>query len=453
MSKVVLFSPVGGTDPISETNYRDGSMLHICRHYKPDVVFLYLSAEMVEKHKSDDRYRYFIKRLYEKFDKKIQIIPIEKVDLIDVSDHKFVYNFLLNDIQLVTDILEDGDTLLINVSSGSPAIKNNLQVLNAIGKFDKPNVKNIKTKLIQVKTPTKKMNTHLHNENIDKNDLETMWSLNEEVEGEVNYENRCFEDVSILLKVLQEVTIENLLRAYNYPAALDIAKGMKSLSEPYIKYIEGAVNRNKLDYNKAKNVFKDATNLKEIFPVKEGDKIKLFEYIQNVEIKYLRGEYADFIRSISPAVFELFMLILKKCSVDINKLSKKNSHGTLMWNKDTLIEEKGVLSILENSYDDFKTDSYVKSDHLQKIIDDLCSDEEIIEFSKLIRTIEEKVRNKAAHEIIKIDEKYIEKETNKTPKEICEILKKLFSYACKDLEKESWESYDRMNDYIIDKIK
>ena len=94
MSKVVLFSPVGGTDPISETNYRDGSMLHICRHYKPDVVFLYLSAEMVEKHKSDDRYRYFIKRLYEKFDKQIQIIPIEKVDLIDVSDHKFVYNFL-----------------------------------------------------------------------------------------------------------------------------------------------------------------------------------------------------------------------------------------------------------------------------------------------------------------------------------------------------------------------
>lgn len=30
MSKVVLFSPVGGTDPISENNYYDGSLLHIC---------------------------------------------------------------------------------------------------------------------------------------------------------------------------------------------------------------------------------------------------------------------------------------------------------------------------------------------------------------------------------------------------------------------------------------
>lgn len=450
MSKVVLFSPVGGTDPISETNYRDGSMLHICRHYKPDVVFLYLSAEMVEKHKSDDRYRYFIKRLYEKFDKQIQIIPIEKVDLIDVSDHKFVYNFLLNDIQLVTDILEDGDTLLINVSSGSPAIKNNLQVLNAIGKFDKPNVKNIKTKLIQVKTPTKKMNTHLHNENIDKNDLETMWSLNEEVEGEVNYENRCFEDVSILLKVLQEVTIENLLRAYNYPAALDIAKGMKSLSEPYIKYIEGAVNRNKLDYNKAKNIFKDATNIKEIFPVEEGDKIKLFEYIQNVEIKYLRGEYADFIRSISPAVFELFMLILKKNGVNIDKLCKKGA-GKLKWNEISLKNEPDIYSVITNEH--FKIDDYVKSVHLQKIIDYLNLDASTKERVEQIRTIEDKVRNKAAHEILKIDEEYIKERTNKTPKEICEIIKMLFADACKDLKKEAWKSYDRMNDYIIDKIK
>lgn len=451
MSKVVLFSPVGGTDPISETNYRDGSMLHICRHYKPDVVFLYLSAEMVEKHKSDDRYRYFIKRLYEKFDKQIQIIPIEKVDLIDVSDHKFVYNFLLNDIQLVTDILEDGDTLLINVSSGSPAIKNNLQVLNAIGKFDKPNVKNIKTKLIQVKTPTKKMNTHLHNENIDKNDLETMWSLNEEVEGEVNYENRCFEDVSILLKVLQEVTIENLLRAYNYPAALDIAKGMKSLSESYIKYIEGAVNRNKLDYNKAKNIFKDATNIKEIFPVEEGDKIKLFEYIQNVEIKYLRGEYADFIRSISPAVFELFMLILKMNGVNIDKLCKKGA-GKLKWDEISLKNEPDIYSVFTNK--PFKIDDYVKSVHLQKIIDSLNLDASIKERVEQIRTIEDKVRNKAAHEIIKIDEKYIKDVTDKTSTQICDILKQLFQYvSCNNLKKDSWNSYDRMNDYIIDKIK
>ena len=49
MGKTYLFSPVGNTDPIKY--FHDGSMLHICRKYKPDIVYLYLSREMVKNHK------------------------------------------------------------------------------------------------------------------------------------------------------------------------------------------------------------------------------------------------------------------------------------------------------------------------------------------------------------------------------------------------------------------
>ena len=42
MNQTILFTPVGGTDPISLNNYHDGSILHICRFYKPDKVILYL---------------------------------------------------------------------------------------------------------------------------------------------------------------------------------------------------------------------------------------------------------------------------------------------------------------------------------------------------------------------------------------------------------------------------
>ena len=54
MSRTYLFSPIGNTDPIKY--FYDGSMLHICRYYKPDVVYLYLSKEMMEYHKEDNRY-------------------------------------------------------------------------------------------------------------------------------------------------------------------------------------------------------------------------------------------------------------------------------------------------------------------------------------------------------------------------------------------------------------
>lgn len=47
MGKKYLFSPVGNTDPIKY--FHDGSLLHICRHYQPDVVYLYLSKEMIEE--------------------------------------------------------------------------------------------------------------------------------------------------------------------------------------------------------------------------------------------------------------------------------------------------------------------------------------------------------------------------------------------------------------------
>ena len=46
MNRTILFSPVGGTDPIHNKNCRDGSMLHIARVYEATDVFLYMSKEI-----------------------------------------------------------------------------------------------------------------------------------------------------------------------------------------------------------------------------------------------------------------------------------------------------------------------------------------------------------------------------------------------------------------------
>ena len=51
----ILFSPVGNTDPISENNLYDGAMLHICRYYDIDKVYMYMSEQIFEKEKADHR--------------------------------------------------------------------------------------------------------------------------------------------------------------------------------------------------------------------------------------------------------------------------------------------------------------------------------------------------------------------------------------------------------------
>ena len=53
---VVLFSPVGGTDPLSNDNYQDGAILHIMRNYHPNKIVLFMSKEIWKNHLEDNRY-------------------------------------------------------------------------------------------------------------------------------------------------------------------------------------------------------------------------------------------------------------------------------------------------------------------------------------------------------------------------------------------------------------
>lgn len=91
MSKKILFSSIGGNDPVSSATECDGSMIHICRVYKPDIVYLYLSKEMVYRHREDDRYRYCINKLGEHINHNFEIRLIERESLVEVQDYDYYY--------------------------------------------------------------------------------------------------------------------------------------------------------------------------------------------------------------------------------------------------------------------------------------------------------------------------------------------------------------------------
>ena len=89
---VILFSPVGGTDPISNSNYRDGSMLHIVRHFRPDIIHLYLTKEMLDHQKEDNRYLYCLEKLFElQHRENVDIREFQRPDLTEVHDFNFFY--------------------------------------------------------------------------------------------------------------------------------------------------------------------------------------------------------------------------------------------------------------------------------------------------------------------------------------------------------------------------
>lgn len=57
----ILFSPIGGSDPLNAEH--DGSWLHCCRHFSPDLTMIYLSAEMLKREQQGHIYSRGLEKL------------------------------------------------------------------------------------------------------------------------------------------------------------------------------------------------------------------------------------------------------------------------------------------------------------------------------------------------------------------------------------------------------
>ena len=163
MGRKILFSPVGGTDPIRY--FRDGSMLHICRHYRPDLVYLYLSHEMMEYHRKDNRYIDALERLGAYLNHTFEVRLIERDALINVQQYDVFYEDFRQELIKIENQMEEGDELLLNMASGTPAMKSALLVMATFAEY--------RFLPIQVSTPKKRMNAE--QDDREEYDKETDW--------------------------------------------------------------------------------------------------------------------------------------------------------------------------------------------------------------------------------------------------------------------------------------
>lgn len=439
MDSVILFSAVGFNDP-TNGNGIDGPMLHICRHKKPNIVYLYLTKDMVDRQDLDQRYSKFLEKLGKEIDHTFEIKFIRKPEITNPS----LYNKMYDDLESEFEKLkfEPGDKLLINMSSGTPAITQSLQVLHALGK--------ISGTLIQV--------PYKQNFSLNEMDIEVVWKKCQDQKEENNNKRiQPYTDLNLTFLV-QEKAIESHIKSYNYTAAYSTACMLKNRTSSYIKYIEAAKDRNFLQFEKSQQVLKNASNFDKIFPVQDEQFIRLFEYIMYLKIKIERNEYTDFYRGISPIIFDLFKIILLNQNINISELVT-GTGKYWSWEKiddyDSKIPE-GKIKIKDSLHkiDNFSYKSFVSSLHLNQIISDNVSDIELKKSTNWLRDIETQIRNPVAHKILIIDQKWIN--VNRQKIYIDEILQHLiiiFDFAYKKIDKKAWDAYEEMNKFILEKIK
>lgn len=438
MNRTIIFSPVGGTDPISTSNLRDGSLLHICRWYKPDKVYLYMSKEILALHEKDNRYLYCLEKLAENQGKHCEYELIARPDMEDVQVFDVFYEDFKNIIQGIMKELDDSDTLLLNISSGTPAMKSVLLVLKTLGEF--PCI------AVQVTTPVRKMNEHIHRDY----DVEMLWELDED-NGE-DSENRCKEVKCPTLSLLQqEGHIKKLVSDYDYQAALEIAKMLpESATKNYIELLTMASRRLLLDFGGVDKIL--SHNTQYVLPIKDSSVRKYFEYALSLNIKLQRAEYADFIRAITPLLADLFERIFEKQTGRKLKdfcIQKKNKAWA--WNQGKMLGTD-VYKVLTEQFTEFRFGE-VSSIHLCEVIKALGKDQNVKDTITALRSVESNLRNLAAHQIVSVTDVTIKEKTGYTGKQIMDMLKKSFAYAELSVKREQWESYEDMNRVIISQIE
>ncbi len=290
MAHRILFSPVGGHDPIA--NFRDGAVLHICRVYKPERVYLYLSHEMLERSRMDDRYRRSLEKLREHISSTIQEIHlIERDELTQVQRFDAFYTDFDQLLRQIHEAFPDSE-LLLNLSSGTPAMKSALNVISVLSPFP--------MQAIQVSTPNQRENPK--DEDPMAYDVETFWECNQD--NEPDFPNRCQEVDSEHLLVKIKESIQRLLNAYNYQAALLLAQEISEFISPRtMRMLEAAACRLQLDqrgYEKAVQGLALSW-----LPVQTGNQRKVFEYVLSLHIKLAQEITQILFRGLTPVVVDL----------------------------------------------------------------------------------------------------------------------------------------------------
>ena len=300
---------------------------------------------------------------------------------------------------------------------------------------------------IQVNSPKKSMNEE-HEDRTDY-DVEVNWELDSD--NEPDSENRCEEVKCMnLMRLLKIDMIKKFIMKYDYAAAFELAEELQSdISDDAYTLLNIANNRLKLNTSEISKLMKDKQY--DIYPIKDSNKLKLFEYACTVKIKLEKKEYSDFIRGITPLIVDILEQILKlKLNIDINKSCYIKRDGNKIWSVSKL-KANGLYDVLNNAYEEkggFR-EGPVYSHALANIINAKSQDEILKQKVDDIVHVEQCVRNLAAHQIVSVTAEWFIEKSGKSADEIMNIIKYLLVQAGVGAKKDDWNTYDSMNQLII----
>lgn len=398
----ILFSPVGTADPITQLG--DGPMLHIVRHYKPERIFLFLSPKMCKLEREDRRYERAIELLAQdvgQYRPQVELIESNVEEVHRFDSFIGVFEEELNRIRKECLGKSSTGSLLVNASSGTPAMEQALVALGAFGWTP--------LKVIQVATPRHDSSEKEDRENPSTYDLDTLWELNPDNESGRPRRTEEVELPNFRERLLRESVI-SLVESYDYEAALKLIS--KSDTFPV-----QARNRIK--------AMRDRLNLSR--GTSEAE--MLSNGLLLLVARMRQGHWADFVRFLTPVLTATVERQLERQEGEplprARYLIKEGDRYTDKLNVHSIGEDGKLSRILQKNIQG-KEPHFITNRSLSDLVDEYCSaGKEKSLVRGLVRFEKKASRNEFAHRLTPADKERIESSGGMSFEEVIEALFKL----------------------------
>ncbi|AME03471.1 type III-A CRISPR-associated CARF protein Csm6 [Selenomonas sp. oral taxon 136] len=446
--KRILFSPLGDTDPIRDCH--DGACLHILRHYQPERVVLFYTKDMENKERRDHRYTRAIHKLSPN-------CAIEEIfsGIVAAYLYEEFSKILPEAVQSVRDRYPEHE-ILINLSSGTPQMKTVLAMLAADTE---------RCRGIQVPSHSGKSNRK-NRPASDDVDVDILLELNED--DEEGAKNRCEEPpLSVFRYHAEKNRIISLIRAYEYNAALTLARSSSLVPADAKLLLKHAAARTDLLPDKARKILAEYDGQK-LF-LFTGEEELLMEYFLIMQIDQENDHLSNFMLRISPFLDKFLFDYVQK------NVKGGRQHPQNIRNLSKYIARKGGyrlererikqaapkwLERLDREYGGYKDSDlsftllihycdYMQEEGLTK--DTKLHDDMMAELGKLgnVRSL----RNNVAHQITNVTRESFQKVIQMTPPALMAIFTQMLTLVYGGKVKEALTTYSRINSWLEEALE
>ena len=460
MSKKILLTFAGNTDPTRGEH--DGPIIHICRYYKPDKIYLILTKEMEERNeKPYNIYERAIKENLKDYNPKIIAI---KTGIKDAHHFDIYFNSIYETFETIKKDEKDAE-IYLNMTSGTSQMTTNL-LMYYIDSLD------LNLIPIQVETYKKQSNqSEENNKTVDKHyDVEAEAICNLDNEEKTRTYRIVEPDLKKYSRILTKNQIEKLLEQYKYEAISELLKRNifdKNLElNTLVNFAIERTNLKGLDCNKKLNSLNNKDYNKLYYFTKDKNITRIPDWYQIVDffslanIKQKIEDISSYTLMLEPIVVKIYLSILRDLmGKNLDELFRKDSHGYKVELKRLEEDLKEMIKKdLKREY--LKDDTNISTSVLASTIKYYLKKENNIEvnyFTSLAEILAKmkNVRNTLAHELKSINKDDFKRESGTTVEQINSKILEFFNkfYTSLGYKKEMVEIYDNINKEIVKLLK